>query len=581
MSTDSNLRINIITEHNDKGSKAAQKSLGSLEDSAVRLGTKLAAAFSVAAVEEFARKSVQAFAKEDAALKVLAQTLGNVGLGFKTVEVSHFITALAESTGVMKDTLFPAFETLIRYTGDVTKAQDLLKLSLDVSAGTGKDTAAVALALGKAYGGNTVALGRLGAGLTKAELSSKNFALVQGRLATLFKGDAAAAADSFAGKLNILKVAFTELEVQVGQGLVNALTALGGNDGISKATGYMDRFGQSINDALTGLAAVGTAISNLPGLKFLTTGVTGAVVKSLTHNLGFDLLQNIGKQKVINGLSNDAYSRQKQTLVAQTAITANAIKQVSAAKTALQLAKDKAALDKANATLKLADSIFDLNKIEIMAALARGQNQMDTDKLNLQLLILNATNLTGDALTKASDQAIILSEKILMANGLVMLADGSIQNLKDAKNPFAGFDAYIQSVLDGILKIQQALNALTIPGLNSTLLNANSTAQTTGLGLGKVGLGTAVGGGGWGAGGFFPDPQSSYVPPIGLGEASGGAGFGAGGFFPDPQSNTTINLIVSADPSAAALGITTSIQDSSSSGVPIGLSRINKQSLGS
>ena len=573
MSTDSNLRINIITEHNDKGSKAAQKSLGSLEDSAVRLGTKLAAAFSVAAVEEFARKSVQAFAKEDAALKVLAQTLGNVGLGFKTLEVSNFITTLAESTGVMKDTLFPAFETLIRYTGDVGKAQDLLKLSLDVSAGTGKDTAAVALALGKAYGGNTTALGRLGAGLTKAELSSKNFALVQGRLATLFKGDAAAAADSFAGKLNILKVAFTELQVQVGQGLVNALTALGGNDGIAKATGYMDRFGQSINDALTGLAAVGTAISNLPGLKFLTTGVTGAVVKSLTHNLGFDLLQNIGKQKVINGLSNDAYSRQKQTLVAQTAITANAVKQVSTAKTALQLAKDKAALDKADSALKLADSVFDLSKIEIMAALARGQNQMDTDRLNLQLMILNATNLTGDALTKAADNATILSEKILMANGLVMLADGSIQNLKDAKNPFAGFDAYVQGVLDGILKIQLALNALTLPPILGGTTSSGSSYVSPSVSQGVTNK-------------IKADPNMTgdvivYPKSIGLGEGSGGAGFGAGGFFPDPQSNTTINLVVSADPSAAALGITTSIQDSSSSGVPIGLSRINKQSLGS
>ena len=575
MSTTSKASIyyDIITEYNGKGAKTAATSFGSLDSLGKKLAKTLAATFSVAAVEEFARKSIDAFAKEDAALKVLAQTLGNVGLGFKTLEVSNFITTLAESTGVMKDTLFPAFETLIRYTGDVGKAQDLLKLSLDVSAGTGKDTAAVALALGKAYGGNTTALGRLGAGLTKAELSSKNFALVQGRLATLFKGDAAAAADSFAGKLNILKVAFTELEVQVGQGLVNALTSLGGNDGIAKATGYMDRFGQSINDALTGLAAVGTAISNLPGLKFLTTGVTGAVVKSLTHNLGFDLLQNIGKQKVINGLSNDAYSRQKQTLVAQTAITANAVKQVSTAKTALQLAKDKAALDKANSALKLADSVFDLSKIEIMAALARGQNQMDTDRLNLQLMILNATNLTGDALTKAADNATILSEKILMANGLVMLADGSIQNLKDAKNPFAGFDAYVQGVLDGILKIQLALNALTLPPVLGGTTSSGSSYVSPSVSQGVTNK-------------IKADPNMTgdvivYPKSIGLGEGSGGAGFGAGGFFPDPQSNTTINLVVSADPSAAALGITTSIQDSSSSGVPIGLSRINKQSLGS
>jgi hypothetical protein len=553
----------IITEYNGKGTNTAAKSLGTLDGIGKKLAKTLATTFSVAAVEEFARKSVMAFAKEDAALKILAQTLGNVGLGFKTVEVSHFITALAESTGVMKDTLFPAFETLIRYTGDVGKAQDLLKLSLDVSAGTGKDTAAVALALGKAYGGNTVALGRLGAGLTKAELSSKNFALVQSRLAALFKGDAAAAADSFAGKLNILKVAFTEMQVQVGQGLVNALTALGGNDGISKATGYMDRFGQSINDALTGLAAVGTAISNLPGLKFLTTGVTGFVVKSLTHNLGFDLLQNIGKQKVINGLSNDTYTQQKRTLVAQNAITAATSKQVSTAKTALQLAKDKAALDKANAALKLADSVFDLSKIEIMAALARGQNQMDTDRLNLQLLILNATNLTGDAATKAADNATILAEKILMANGLVMLADGSIKNLSTAKNPFAGFDAYVQSVLNGILAVQLALNALKPPTFVVPTSGGGSAPFTpiTAIGADK----TNPSSGGYQTGANLP--TSSYAGDT---TNSNSGGYQTGGVN---GSGLIVNVLL--DPSTLTTTVTTGQQNSTLGGIQVGSTRIN------
>ena len=441
MSTTSKASIyyDIITEYNGKGAKTAATSFGSLDSLGKKLAKTLAATFSVAAVEEFARKSIDAFAKEDAALKVLAQTLGNVGLGFKTLEVSHFITALAESTGVMKETLFPAFETLIRYTGDVGKAQDLLKLSLDVSAGTGKDTAAVALALGKAYGGNTTALGRLGAGLTKAELSSKNFALVQGRLATLFKGDAAAAADSFAGKLNILKVAFTELQVQVGQGLVNALTALGGNDGISKATGYMDRFGQSINDALTGLAAVGTALSNLPGLKFLTTGVTGAVVKSLTHNLGFDLLQNIGKQKVINGLSNDAYSRQKQTLVASNALTTQKKLQLTLDQKALQVAKDKAALDKANAALKLAGTVFDMSQIEIVAALQRNISDDQQTRLELQLALLQ-----GNATAAAQ-----LTQELLSTQIAALLVQQA--------NPFDTWTKSMEDALNALIDLQKQM----------------------------------------------------------------------------------------------------------------------------
>lgn len=570
MSTTSKASIyyDIITEYNGKGAKTAATSFGSLDSLGKKLAKTLASTFSVAAVEEFARKSVQAFAKEDAALKVLGQTLGNIGLGFKAVEVNSFITKLAESTGVMKETLFPAFETLIRYTGDVTKAQDLLKLSLDVSAGTGKDTAAVALALGKAYGGNTTALGRLGAGLTKAELSSKNFALVQGRLATLFKGDASSAADSFQGKINRLKVAFTEMQVQVGEGLTSALTTLGGNDGIQTLIDGMDRFGTSIKDASIGLSDLIGQISKIPGM-----GVLGNIGKVLSKNVLFDYLQSHGKKIQADAISNDTYTQQKRTLVAQTAITANAVKQVSTAKTALQLAKDKAALDKADAALKLADSVFDLSKIEIMAALARGQNQMDTDRLNLQLLILNATNLTGDAATKAADNATILSEKILMANGLVMLADGSIKNLSTAKNPFAGFDTYVQSVLNGILAIQQALNALTAPNL----LSASGTATNSGGGGGSSydplsGLKTTVAD--QLATGVTTNAQQ-YNPLSGLQATT--ADISSAGAY-NPLSGMTVNIMI--DPSTLTSVVTSGQQNTTVGGTIINTSRINQQAIG-
>ena len=176
MSTNkASIYYDIITEYNGKGAKTAATSFGSLDSAGKKLAKTLAGVFSVVAIERFGKASIDAFAKEDAAIKVLSNTLGNLGLAFDTPQINSFITKLAESTGVMKEQLFPAFETLVRYTNDSKKAQDLLNLSLDISAGTGKDASAVALALGKAYGGNTVALGRLGAGLTKAELSSKNF----------------------------------------------------------------------------------------------------------------------------------------------------------------------------------------------------------------------------------------------------------------------------------------------------------------------------------------------------------------------------------------------------------------------
>ena len=587
MSTNkASIYYDIITEYNGKGANTAATSFGGLDSLGKKLAKTLATTFSVVAIERFGKASLDAFTKDQKALTLLNQSLLNLGQGFEAAGVGDFIKNLSLATGVAKESLIPAFQLLDRYTMDVGKSQTLLQLAMDISAGTGKDLTSVSTALGKAYGGQTTALGRLGVGLTKVQLANKDFGATQGILTTMFKGEAAAAADTYQGRLDRMNVAFTEMKVTIGEGLVTAFETLAGSGGsIDKATSGISNLGYGLSGFLQSVASgfkwISDTISKDPIIKYLMhlTGAGKTAKGVLTSWVDTGKLTAFEAQARANTkLLEQSYKTQ---ITSNNTITAAKKAQAALDAKSLQAKKDQAALDKASAALKLADSVFDLSKIEIMAALARGQNQMDTDRLNLQLLILNASNLTGDALTKASDQAIILSEKILMANGLVMLADGSIQNLKDAKNPFAGFDAYIQSVLNGILKIQQALNALTIPGLNSTLLNANSTAQTTGLGLGKVGLGTGVGGAGFGAGGFFPDPQSSYVPRIGLGEASGGAGFGAGGFFPDPQSTTTINLVVSADPSAAALGITTSIQDSSSSGVPIGLSRINKQSLGS
>ena len=579
MSTNkASIYYDIITEYNGKGAKTAATSFGSLDSLGKKLAKTLATTFSVAAVEEFARKSVQAFAKEDAALKVLGQTLGNIGLGFKAVEVNSFITKLAESTGVMKETLFPAFETLIRYTGDVGKAQDLLKLSLDVSAGTGKDTAAVALALGKAYGGNTVALGRLGAGLTKAELSSKNFALVQGRLATLFKGDAAAAADSFAGKLNILKVAFTELQVQVGQGLVNALTSLGGNDGIAKATGYMDRFGQSINDALTGLAAVGTAISNLPGLKFLTTGVTGAVVKSLTHNLGFDLLQNIGKQKVINGLSNDAYSRQKQTLVASNALTTQKKLQLTVDQKALQVAKDKAALDKANAALKLAGTVFDMSQIEIVAALQRNISDDQQTRLELQLALLQGNATAAAKLTQELLSTQIAALLVQQANPFdtwTKSMEDALNALIDLQKQMAQFAAIVPTsaaAASAIILGQDA--AAAIKDATDPTFQQNTDATTK---LVNDAIDTKL----------FEDSLQAQLDALINGSAAdsntsavnaNGSSFFSNSSSYNPLSGMTVNVMI--DPATLTSVVTTGQQNVTAGGIVVGTTRINAPAIG-
>ena len=443
MSTTSKASIyyDIITEYNGKGAKTAATSFGSLDSLGKKLAKTLAATFSVAAVEEFARKSIDAFAKEDAALKVLAQTLGNVGLGFKTLEVSNFITTLAESTGVMKETLFPAFETLIRYTGDVTKAQDLLKLSLDVSAGTGKDTAAVALALGKAYGGNTTALGRLGAGLTKAQLSSKNFLLVQDALTALFKGDAAVAADSFQGKINKLKVAFTEFQVQIGEGLVTSLTTLGNNHSIDGLTSQMDKLGTATKEVLVGFSSLVSKLTNSG-----VGSVIGKIGRFLSLGLQEDIqaFRDLGKKTMANPFSAyinpmDAVVQRKAEIDAANKVLAAKKAELAAQQKILQSKKDAAALEKANAALKLANSVFDMSQIEIVAALQRNVSDDQALRLNLQLALL----------TQNADAAAKLTQELLSTQIAALLVQQA--------NPFDTWTKSMQDALTALIDLQKQM----------------------------------------------------------------------------------------------------------------------------
>jgi hypothetical protein len=127
------------------------------------------------------------------------------------------------ATGVADDELRPALGRLVRSTGDITKAQDLLSTALDISTATGKPLETVANALGKAYDGNTASLGKLGIGLSAAELKTMNFTQVQSKLSDLFGGAAARNADTYAGRIARMQVAFNEAKETIGFALLPIL----------------------------------------------------------------------------------------------------------------------------------------------------------------------------------------------------------------------------------------------------------------------------------------------------------------------------------------------------------------------
>jgi len=230
------LKLSILADV-DQLKKSLAQANGDVDDSSSKMGefskkAGLAFAAAGAAAGAYAVKlavdGVKAAIEDEAAQIRLATALKNATGAtddmIASVEKQILKTSLA--TGVADDKLRPALQRLSLSTNDVTKAQDLLNLALDISQATGKGLDSVANALGKAYDGNTAALGKLGIGLSTAELKAMTFEQTQTRLSDLFGGAAAANAETFAGRLQILKVTFDEAKESVGEKLLPIIQKL-------------------------------------------------------------------------------------------------------------------------------------------------------------------------------------------------------------------------------------------------------------------------------------------------------------------------------------------------------------------
>jgi hypothetical protein len=173
-------------------------------------------------------------------------------------------------------------------TKDVGEAQRLLALALDISKGSGKSLEEVANALGKAQDGNTTALGRLGLGLSKAELATLSFTEIQAKLSELYGGAAAANAETFQGKMDKIKVAFDEAQESLGTYLLPQ---------IEKFADYLNTTGiPALNGFIAGLTGDQGLIAGLDatGKKFVGFGEFVKTVAGLIAGMITFLKEAIG-----------------------------------------------------------------------------------------------------------------------------------------------------------------------------------------------------------------------------------------------------------------------------------------------
>ena len=279
------LSLKILADIDDLKNKLnqADNAVETNSEKISAFGKKAAAAFAVAAAAavaygtKLAVDGVKAAIEDEAAQLRLANALrtatGATEGQIKATE--DFILKTSLATGVADDSLRPAMQRLAVSTKDTGEAQRLLSLALDISKGKGIELETVANALGRAQDGNTTALGRLGLGLSKAELSTLSFTEVQAKLSDLYGGAAAANAETFQGKIDRLKVGFDEAKESLGTALLpqvekfitflndvgvptlNAFIAgLTGDEGLNAA----------LNESQKGAASFGNAIRVVAGI---------------------------------------------------------------------------------------------------------------------------------------------------------------------------------------------------------------------------------------------------------------------------------------------------------------------------
>ena len=217
-----------------KGLNQADNEAQTFGDKIAGFGKKVGLAFAAAgaAAAAYAGKlaidGVKSAIEDEAAQAKLATTLKNVtgATDAQVASTEAYIQKQQFAYGLTDTQLRPSLERLTRATKDITKAQELQSLAIDVAAGSGKDLETVSNALGKAYEGNTTALGKLGLGIDKAALKSMSFDEVAAKLATTFKDQASVQADTWAGKMARLNQVVTEGKESVGVFILNAITPL-------------------------------------------------------------------------------------------------------------------------------------------------------------------------------------------------------------------------------------------------------------------------------------------------------------------------------------------------------------------
>lgn len=245
-------------------SGALASPMQSLGKAALAAGAGFASFAILGKVADFMGDAAQAAMDEEKSVRALAQAFDNLGLSAQLPMAERGIAQLSKMAAVADDDLRPALQTLVTATGSVEKSQALLETALNASAATGRSLESIVLGIAKASTGQVAALRKLGVPLDDNIVKTKDFGAAIDVMNAKFGGQAAAAAQTYAGQMKGIGIAADEAKEVIGGELLEAIsevsTAFGGTGG---ATNVIEGFGETVGNVIEVFGTLAAGIAAL------------------------------------------------------------------------------------------------------------------------------------------------------------------------------------------------------------------------------------------------------------------------------------------------------------------------------
>jgi hypothetical protein len=494
--------ILIGSKFDAKGFKAAETASQKLGNNVKKLAGAFGLAFSTRAIVNFGRLAVKASLDQQAEQNRLNQLL-RVGVNATTQEIAllNDQAKVLEKIGVVSGgNITQTQSQLATFNLQVSTIEALTPAILDyVTAEKGAtastaDFKSMTNGLAQALNGNFTSLTRVGFVLdenTKKQIKSgteteRANALVK-VLNSTYKDFNKNLRETDAGQMQVLANSAQEATTIIGTGLIDALKAVGRDNSIEDLASSMESAALASADFIRGLGQIASfevsgeaksliGLLTTPFRRSLSAGPLGAITRlGEQARLGAGGGFPSGVPKDLAALSK--YSTVLTKVVKNTKIlTAEQKKQLNAAKL-------KLAIEKANLALNKGEEVFDMDKIQIAAALTSQAEQLGKATSSAQQLQIanDIARLTvkqsilalEDAIAAKDEQAIIAATNKLNAD-LKVLNVLSGQNVKLAD---------IKSILDS-LKPKDLINQANLDAALAKIremmaLLAQATAQST------------------------------------------------------------------------------------------------------